>query len=580
VRGDTVYVPSAFATFNGEALDEKTPLLRSQNAVKLAGQKLLPLLGAPVTESRAGIICNVGWEQEFFLINADDFEARPDLVASGRTVLGALPARNQQTSVNYFAAMHARAKAIMQETQMQLLELGVPLSVYHNEVAPAQHEFSPIFQRVNVAADTNVLAMEILKDTAKAHGMVALFHEKPFKGINGSGKHLNWGLNAGHTGRNLFVPGKTPEHQASFMAMVAVLTRAMNLYSDLVRAGVASPGNDHRLGAHEAPPAILSLYLGDGMMQHIEEIIAGGALAGYGKGAKTIDFGAPELAPIQAGTEDRNRTAPFPFCGNRFELRAMGAEGNISLPLTIVQSAVAESMGVMTERLTKGESLRDVTADFFKQNKRIIFNGNGYSKEWHAEAVARGLPNLRTSVEAYQVLTSPKAKELFSKVKVFQPHEIDARVAVAMEMHVEQIMIEANVMLDMLETGVVPACVFLLRARARWLAATHTRTHSCAQDLAIYKDEAASLIGNRAQVYALLAKRTKELSDVIDQLPEGDTAAAAKYTQDVVRPKMVETRVVADEAERLIARDLYPFPSYHDMFFRPQNEVVGGERCD
>jgi glutamine synthetase len=341
VRGDTVYIPSSFVTWNGDALDERTPLLRSQRAVKQAGKKLLPHLHALKKESEAGVICNVGWEQEFFLINVEDFERRPDLVAAGRTVLGALPARNQQTSVNYFASMHERAKRIMEEAQEELLELGVPLSVYHNEVAPAQHEFSPIFQRVNVAMDHNILAMEILKDKAKEHGMVALCHEKPFKGVNGSGKHLNWGLNAGESGRNLFVAGDSAPEQESFMAMVAVLTRAINLHGDLVRAGVASPGNDHRLGAHEAPPAIISLYLGEGMMAHIEQIVAGGPLAGYGKSHKTISFGAPEVAPIEAATEDRNRTAPFPFCGNRFggfDGARAGCVGGGGRGLTLVQS--------------------------------------------------------------------------------------------------------------------------------------------------------------------------------------------------------------------------------------------------
>ncbi|KAH9254750.1 hypothetical protein BASA81_007301 [Batrachochytrium salamandrivorans] len=299
IRGDTLYIPSAFVSFSGEALDEKTPLLRSMRAVYLAGKRLLKHTKAATQhEIEAGVDCNVGWEQEFFLIAAEDYERRPDL-----------------------------------------------------EVAPAQHEFCPIFRVTNVAADHNVMSMEVMKEVCRRHGYIALTHEKPFKAINGSGKHLNWGLNAGSSGRNLMVPGDTPAQQESFMAFVACLTRAVNLHGDLIRAGVASPGNDHRLGAHEAPPAIMSLYIGDGMMAHVEKIIAGGKLEGYGKEHRLLEFGLglDSVFPISAATEDRNRTAPFPFCGNRFELRACGSNGNISLPLTFVQAAMADSMNYLAD---------------------------------------------------------------------------------------------------------------------------------------------------------------------------------------------------------------------------------------
>jgi glutamine synthetase len=559
IRGDTVYIPSAFISWNGDALDEKTPLLRSQRAIKDAGMKLLPHLpGTTKKEQAAGIICNVGWEQEFFLIDRDDFVARPDLVQAGRTVLGAAPSRGQQTSINYFAPMHPRAKRILERTQATLLELGCPFAVYHNEVAPAQHEMSPIFRIVNEALDHNVLAMEILKLEANKEGMVALTHEKPFRGINGSGKHLNWGLNVGSSGRNLFTPGKTEPLQESFMTMVAVLVRAVNLHGDSLRAAVASAGNDHRLGAHEAPPAIISLYLGEEMMKHIETIMNnGGPLHGYGRKTTPLDFGTSAVAKISASMEDRNRTAPFPFCGNRFELRAQGSDGNIAMPLTVVQTAVAESILYLVDKLQNGKiPLRDAVAEIFKENQRIIFNGNGYSKEWHEEAVKRGLPNLKQSVDAYRVLKSNKAKELFNKMNVLKPHELDARVQILYETHVETVMIEANALLDMLCTGVIPAC---------------------AQDLKGYEGTATTngLAGARPELYTKLAKLTEQLETAIDELPNSDDIeVVAKYTQDVIRPKMNDARFVADQCERLIRGDLYPYPTYGEMFYTPQSEAV------
>lgn len=557
VRGDTLYIPSAFVTFNGEALDEKTPLLRSMRAVNQAGKRLLKHLHADPQEIEAGVDCNVGWEQEFFFIERGDFERRPDLVAGGRTVIGAEPARGQQTSVNYFASMHERAKLVLEDVQELLLKLGVPFAVYHNEVAPAQHEFSPIFRLSNVSADQNVLAMEVLKEQARKHGLVALTHEKPFRAINGSGKHLNWGVNCGATGRNLMVPGDSVNHQQSFMAMVACLVRAVNLHGDLIRAGVASPGNDHRLGAHEAPPAIISLYVGDGMMQHIEKIITGGPLEGYGKNSRLLEFNTNTIFPIPAATEDRNRTAPFPFCGNRFELRAMGSDGNVSLPLTFVQTAMADSMDFLTELIEKKRmTLRDAVASMFKENKRIIFNGNGYSEEWHAEAEKRGIPNIRRSVDAYGVMLNDSNKALLERCRVLNENEIKARVQVCYENHAETIKIEANVLLDMLQQGIIPACV---------------------TDLKIYENDAIGAAGQRHSIYKSLVEKTAELDEAILKCPEADDNISAyqvaKYCDDVIRKKMVEVREYADAAERLMSSKLYPFPTYHEMFFKPQQKV-------
>jgi len=341
------------------------------------------------------------------------------------------------------------------------------------------------------------------------------------------------------------------------MAFVACLVRAVNLHGDLIRAAVASPGNDHRLGAHEAPPAIISLYLGDGMMKHVEAIISGGQLEGYGKDHRTLDFRTDSIYPIAAATEDRNRTAPFPFCGNRFELRAMGSDGNISLPLTFVQAAMADSMNYMSDLIEqKKMSLRDAVATVFKENKRIIFNGNGYSEEWHAEAEKRGIPNIRQSVDAYGVISADKSKVLLSRTGVFNENEINARVQIAYENHAETIKIEANVMLDMLNQGVLPAC---------------------ASDLQKYSGEAAALGGaQRQEIYKALADKASALDDAILKCPSSDEVGAfqvAKYCQDVLRTKMTEAREYADAAERLISKELYPFPTYHEMFFKPQQRT-------
>lgn len=557
IRGDTLYLPSAFVSFSGEALDEKTPLLRSMRAVLLAGKRLLKhTKAASPHEIEAGVDCNVGWEQEFFLIAAEDYERRPDLVASGRTVMGAQPPKGQQTNAHYFAPMNAPAKRIMEEIQAELLALGIPFCVYHQEVAPAQHEFCPIFRVTNVAADHNVMAMEVMKEVCRRHGYIALTHEKPFKAINGSGKHLNWGLNAGSSGRNLMVPGDTPAQQESFMAFVACLTRAVNLHGDLIRAGVASPGNDHRLGAHEAPPAIMSLYIGDGMMAHVEKIIAGGKLEGYGKEHRLLEFGLglDSVFPISAATEDRNRTAPFPFCGNRFELRACGSNGNISLPLTFVQAAMADSMNYLADLIENDKlSLREAVAMVFRDNQRAIFNGNGYSPEWHKEAEhVRGLPNIRQSVDAYGVMMSEKSQALLKRVHVLNENETKARVQIAYENHAHTIRIEVQAMLDMINQGVLPAA---------------------AQDLSLYA-ALPVLAGERASVYADLAKKTAELQKAMDEVPdEADAFTVAKYTQDVLRTKMTETRVFADLAERLICKELYPFPSYHEMLYKPNEKA-------
>ena len=352
VRGDTVYIPSSFITWTGAAEDEKTPLLRSMEAISSEGTRVMKAIGTECTE----VVCNVGWEQEFFCIDVEHYLQRPDLMAAGRALIGAQPARGQQTDFNYFNVTQPRVAAFLDEVQSELWAIGQPLSVMHNEVAPSQYEFSPIFSLTNIANDQNVASMEVLQEVATRHGLAVLMHEKPFAGVNGSGKHNNWGLNTDE-GDNLYTPGKTPAEQARFMTMVAVLTQAVNRHADLMRCAVATAGNDHRLGAQEAPPAIISLATGDNMHAHIKKIIAGGELEGYGSATKSVAAGARAVPDVEAATEDRNRTAPFPFCGNRFEFRAVGSQQNFAFPLAILHSAVAESLGEMADLIEVRVSL-------------------------------------------------------------------------------------------------------------------------------------------------------------------------------------------------------------------------------
>lgn len=549
LKGDTLYLPSAFVSWKGDALDEKTPLLRSMEAINKSGTRLLHLLGE--TEAK-GVVCNVGWEQEFFLVNKEDFLARPDLMACGRSLIGTPPSRGQQTDQNYFSRLPPRVKAVLEDVQEELHGTGVPLMVYHAEVAPGQFEFSPIFSMTNSAADTNVLSMDVLQEVANRHDMVALFHEKPFAGLNGSGKHSNWGLNVKGTNRNLFVAGKTALHQKQFIAMVACMLRALHVHGDVIRTSVASAGNDHRLGAQEAPPAIISLYLGEILGNHIQKIIDGGPLEGYNAEAKTIDFGSSFIEPIKVAAEDRNRTAPFPFCGNRFEFRAVGSEQHIAFPLACVQAAVSESFDILSTEIEKTGSVEGAVRAMMKDHVVAMFNGDGYSEEWQdVEAPKRGLHNMRTSVTAIQTLDSDKNKKLFSGTKVFSEEELHARKEIMLEKFTQSILIEANTLLDMILTGVLPAC---------------------AEDLNTFGS--SNLLGERAELYHDIRLKAKDLAADIDKFPHNDEIhIQGEYAQNVIRTAMKEIRIDVDQAERFVDRKLWPFPSYHDMLFRFQTDA-------
>ena len=537
----TLYIPSAFVSWTGEALDQKTPLLRSDLAVNELSVRLLALLGDTETTQ---VVCNVGWEQEFFLIDREKYLARPDLVATGRTLLGAAPLRGQEQSTNYFSRLSPRVNRYVAEAREEMWELGISIHCTHNEVAPAQHEISPIFNLANLAADTNVLAMDVLRDLAFDHGFAILFHEKPFAGINGSGKHNNWGLNT-DTGANLFVPGETESENRRFTAFVAALLRGVNKHGDLLRCGVSTAGNDHRLGAQEAPPAIITLHLGERLEAHMKEVAEGGSFTAYGTQHKQIEISAP-VADVRASLEDRNRTAPFPWCGNRFEFRAVGGNQHIAFPLTMVNAVLADSLKHMCDEIDAGGEVDKVIRDTIRDNQGALFSGDGYSEALHKHAERAGLIHLKSSPEAYQALTSAKNVKLLGDLGIFNEREIAARQTVLQEAYATELWIEARALLDILRTLIIPASIE--DARAGTGSGFSSRLF----------DEKEELVGRLLAV-------TEELADAFDSFPQDDPAQSATYADGTIKPLMQSARQVADRLEVLVDRRLWPLPTYSEV---------------
>ena len=539
----TLYIPSAFVSWTGEALDQKTPLLRANMAVNEHALRLLQHLG---DEATSEVVCNVGWEQEFFLIDRSMYLARPDLVASGRTLLGAAPLRGQELSTHYFARLTPRVNRFMEEARERMWRLGISIRCTHNEVAPAQHEISPIFNMANLAADTNVLAMDVLRDLADEHDLAVLFHEKPFAGINGSGKHNNWGLNT-DTGANLFVPGETEFESRRFVAFTAALLRGVNRHGDLLRCGVSTAGNDHRLGAQEAPPAIITVHLGAGLEQHFRDVAEGGPYGAYEGQHKEIEITAP-VADIRASLEDRNRTAPFPWCGNRFEFRAVGGNQHIAFPLTMVNAGVADSLKAMCDEADAGKDIDQVIRDTIKENQGVLFSGNGYSEALYQHADKWNLTHLESSPEAYETLTSDKNVTLFASLGIFNEREIAARQGVLQDAYVTEISIEARALLRILLTMVAPAAM-------RDVESGHGAGFS------------SSLLDEKKELAAELLARVDALSEAIGGWPEDDLARAASYAHETIKPAMQAARDVADRLEALVDASLWPIPNYSDLIY-------------
>ena len=543
VYRQTLYIPSAFVSWEGEALDQKTPLLRADLVVNEQSVRLLRHLG---DEDTKDVVCNVGWEQEFFLIDRKMYFARPDLVAAGRTLVGAPPLRGQELSTHYFSRLSPRVNRYLAEAREKMWELGILVHCTHNEVAPSQHEISPIFGLANLAADTNVLAMDVLRDLAFEHGLAILFHEKPFAAINGTGKHNNWGLNT-NTGANLFVPGKTEHENRRFIAFVAALLRGVNKHGDLLRCGVSTAGNDHRLGAQEAPPAILTLHLGALLEQHIKKVAGGGSFTAYGRLHKQIEVSAP-VADIKADLEDRNRTAPFPWCGNRFEFRAVGGNQHIAFPLTMVNAALADSLKHMCDEIEGGKEVDQVIRETIQDNQGALFSGNGYSEELYEHAEKFGLIHLKSSHEAYQELTSAKNVKLFGDLGIFNEREIAARQSILQEAYATELQIEARTLLRILQTLIIPAAVE--DARAGSGSGFTSRLFS----------------EKEALVQQLLAE-TDKLSQAFDQFPDDSPAQSASYAHETIKPLMQSARTAADRLEDLVDSRLWPLPTYSEVLY-------------
>jgi len=548
VYQDTLWLPSAFIAWTGHALDHKTPLLRSEVAINREGKRLIKHFGF----SDVGqVVSNVGWEAEFFVVDRELYLKRPDLVMAGRTVMGSLPARNQQTDYNYFGQMNLRCKAMLSESVNECLKLGIAMNVLHNEVAPSQHEFSPIFTLTNIANDHNQICMQITNDVAAKHGLTVLWHEKPFLGINGSGKHNNWGLNT-DTGMNLYTPGKSDESEAVFVAFTAALLYAVHKHGELFRCSVATAGNDHRLGAQEAPPAIISLYPGLGVEAQFKAIVEGGELYGYKGPTKDISYGSNVTQTVSGNAEDRNRTAPLPFCGNRYEFRAVGSTQNIALPNTILNTCVADGCALISNKIESGMSARDAVAEVIKGSMPAIFCGNGYGEEWPIEAEKRGLLNLKTTPDALAHWATEKNKDLFEKYAIFAREETEARAEIMYEAYLGQVDIEATVMLQMMDTMVIPAC---------------------AEDLKCYEAPGGSeLIGDRKNLYATMAEATEKLRKCKDATPD-DVIEACSHYRDVVLPAMAELREFADAAENKCSKKLWPMPNYTELLFHHHSDA-------
>ncbi len=563
VNGSTLCVPTAFCSWTGEALDEKTPLLRSTEALSREAVRVLRVLG---DERVAYVYPTLGCEQEYFLLDRDLWSLRPDMIATGRSLFGAKPPKGQELEDHYFGSIAPRVLAFMQEVELELWRLGVPVKTRHNEVAPSQYELAPIFERTTVAVDHNMLCMEVLKQVATRHGFQCLLHEKPYSGINGSGKHNNWSMSTDH-GENLLDPGKSPEANMRFVVMLAAIMRAVDTHADLLRVTIAHAGNDHRLGANEAPPAILSIYLGEQLTD-----VVSGLIAGTGRGSErkkeTMRLGVSTLPSLPRDATDRNRTSPFAFTGNKFEFRAVGSSQACGRPNAVLNTIVAESLAYVADEIQKlkGQkgleaAVNEVVVDLFKKHQRILFNGNGYSAEWHAEASKRGLPNFRNAVDAIGNFCAPKNVALFERFAVLSAKEAESRMNIMFEGYAKAIAIEAQSTLSIGRTMLLPAAQ---RSQAM-----------VAQSVAAAKAAGCDV---KAQEKRLrdMAMRVESFVGAIDELANvfehaeqhgGAPQEHAKTYRDKVVPAMAKLREIADGLETMVDDAEWPLPKYREMLF-------------
>ena len=564
VKDNTLCIPTAFMSYTGDVLDKKTPLLRSMDRINHEAVRILHILGDTDVKR---VDATVGPEQEYFLIDKDVYEQRKDLRYTGRTLFGARPPKGQQLDDHYFGAIKQRVKAFMAELDEELWKLGIYAKTEHNEVAPAQHELAPIFTTVNIAADHNQLTMELMKRIARKHGMVCLLHEKPFKGVNGSGKHNNWSLST-DTGENLLKPGKKPEENTRFLLFLSAVIRAVDDYQDLLRLSVATAGNDHRLGGDEAPPAIISMFLGDDLEAIVEAIISGEDYESQGK--VIMNTGAEALPEIRKDTTDRNRTSPFAFTGNKFEFRSLGSALNISCPNIMLNTMVADVLSSFSDELEKAEDIdsavRRLIRKTLKKHRRIIFNGDGYTDEWIAEAESRGLLNLKSTPEALKKYTSKKNLDLFDRNHIFSEKEVKARQEILLENYIKIIDLEALTMLDMAKKDIFPA----VSAFTGELADTIGRKRAVSDDIRV--DAEVKLLQKLSDLLA----RFSETIDELDSIVGGSIAyrkniqSHAEHNCNAMLTTMEKLRAISDEMEMCTASEYWPYPSYGALLFSVQ----------
>ena len=561
IKDKTLCIPTAFCAYNGEALDKKTPLLRSMAALNKQALRILKLFGNKDVKS---VHANVGPEQEYFLISKEMYEQRPDLKFTGRTLFGAKPPKGQEMDDHYFGAIKPKVAAFMAELNEELWKLGVLAKTEHNEVAPAQHELAPIFTTTNIATDHNQLTMEIMQKVAAKHGLVCLLHEKPFAGVNGSGKHNNWSM-ATNTGINLLAPGATPYENAQFLLFLCAVIKAVDDYQDLLRISVATAGNDHRLGANEAPPAVVSMFLGDELTEVLEAIETGNPYKGAAK--TQLKLGVDVLPKFNRDTTDRNRTSPFAFTGNKFEFRMLGSSNSIACANIMLNAAVAESLKVYADRLegvTDFETaLHEMIKKTIKDHKRIIFNGNGYDEAWIKEATEqRGLCNYRTTPDCIPHVLDKKNVDMLVGHKVFTEAELKSRCEIQLENYCKTVVIEANTMMNMAKTLIAPAVEAYAADVAKAVAAKRL------VDANLPCKYESKLIKNLSALTDRIASCIEELEMALQELHEAkDVVDEANAIRDNVLEKMNALRIACDEAELLTAKKYWPFPTYSDLLF-------------
>ena len=561
VKDGTLYIPTAFCSYTGEALDTKTPLLRSMDAISTQGLRVLRILG---DENTKRLTTTVGAEQEYFIVDKKVYDKRKDLLYTGRTLFGAPAPKGQELEDHYFGPLKSRISAFMTDLDEELWTLGINSKTKHNEAAPAQHELAPIYATTNMAVDQNLLIMEYMKKIAEKHGLVCLLHEKPYEGVNGSGKHNNWSL-CTDGGRNLLDPGKTPEENIKFLVTFAAIIKAVDDYQDLMRVSVAFAGNDHRLGANEAPPAIVSMFVGEDLGELIDAIVDGKSSTTVK--APMMDLGIPSVPTFRKDTTDRNRTSPFAFTGNKFEFRMLGSSQNIAMPNVVLNTTVAESFRLFADRLEKAEDVKaevtNILRETFAAHKRIIFDGNGYSEEWEKEAERRGLLNLKTSIDAYKTFDAAKNIELFERHGVMSAVEVKSRQEILFENYSKIINIEALTMIEMATRDIIPAVNKYISELANTAALKMQVVENV--NCMIERDLVSKLSSLNAKAYMAAGELKKVETEAANT---ACSVTRAEIYANKVLPVMNKLRAYVDEMETMTSSEFWPMPNYGDMMFK------------